>query len=150
MDTGPRGVSDLASFLLARLDEEQQLAERAAKPHHGPQQPGDTAVWQVEKWVPSEHEEGAVPAARWVTDRSEMGIGQVRPDRGIAEHIARWDPARVLAEITAKRAIINGYTSSRSMTHVHVALYGACCRLAAIWADHPDFDPLWAFDDDES
>lgn len=73
-------MPDLVEFLTARLNEEQRLAEWAAKPHLGPQEPGDTAVWQVEEWVPSEHEEGAVPAAIWVTDRSEMGIGQMRPD----------------------------------------------------------------------
>jgi hypothetical protein len=94
---------DIADFLAARYDEEQHLAQWAAKPHVGPQELGDTAVWQVEEWVASEHEDGAVPAAIWVTDRSEMGIGQMRPDRGIAAHVAYWDPARVLADLAAKR-----------------------------------------------
>lgn len=151
-------MPDLVEFLTARLNEEQRLAEWAAKPHLGPQEPGDTAVWQVEEWVPSEHEEGAVPAAIWVTDRSEMGIGQMRPDRGIPAHIAYWDPARVLADIAAKRAIVAEYR-----THAeHRQRYGdketdyswgartkldwICKLLAAPYAAHPDYDEAWRID----
>jgi hypothetical protein len=137
-------MPDLVEFLTTRLNEEQRLAEWAAKPHLGPQEPGDTAVWQVEEWVPSEHEEGAVPAAIWVTDRSEMGIGQMRPDRGIAAHIAYWDPARVLADIAAKRAIVEVCTVELRMGCS--TAWSVLLRLAAPYTEHPDFDPAWRID----
>lgn len=143
---------DIADFLAARYDEEQRLAEWAAKPHLGPQEPGDTAVWQVEEWVPSEREEGAVPAAIWVTDRSEMGIGQMRPDRGIPAHIAYWDPARVLADIAAKRKRLNMHRhADPSLRHCHYCDQLWPCpdlRLdAAAYATHPGFCPAWRIDD---
>ncbi len=79
-----------------------------------------------------------------------------------AEHIARHDPARVMAEVAAKRAVID-------MTFRYEAKIDgewACCHsadeiragvctaipvneietlriLAAVYADHPDYQPEW-------
>lgn len=47
-------------------------------------------------------------------------------------HIARHDPARVLAECAAKRAVIV-YSPPKTLQH-----------LAAIYADHPDYQQEWA------
>jgi hypothetical protein len=87
---------DLVAFLLARLDEDEQTAAAASD---GP-------------WTP------------WRTGGALHGLGDLQhavtlPGQGPgakasivtaswldAEHIARHDPARVLAEVAAKRAIV--------------------------------------------
>jgi hypothetical protein len=55
-----------------------------------------------------------------------------------ADHIARHDPARVLAECAAKRAIValGEFTEG--------SYWDALGALAAVHAGHPDYDPEWA------
>jgi hypothetical protein len=66
-----------------------------------------------------------------------------------AEHIARWDPARVLAEVEAKRRVIDlcatvGDTElSRIGVEAHDLAFGVLDALAQPYADHSDFDPAW-------
>jgi Family of unknown function (DUF6221) len=61
------------------------------------------------------------------------------------EHIARWDPARVLAECQAKRRIIQQYHDLRANEdYYHEDLGGgalmlALQHLAVVYADHPDY-----------
>jgi hypothetical protein len=70
-------------------------------------------------------------------------------DHQDAEHIARHDPARVLAECEAKRRIIgtppyghNGlHLCSDEMTDDHECV--VLRALASVYADHPDFNPDW-------
>lgn len=79
-------------------------------------------------------------------------------------HIARHDPARVLAECAAKRAIVDEH-SSREVASLDSDTWGqpfSVCRrcrdgagrqivapcptlraLASVYADHPDLDPSW-------
>jgi hypothetical protein len=66
-----------------------------------------------------------------------------------AEHIARHDPARVLAECEAKRRIVEPwkYSENEEMDWLYGA--GALGRnfamraLASVCADHPDYDDAW-------
>jgi hypothetical protein len=71
-----------------------------------------------------------------------------------AEHIARWDPARVLAECEAKRRIVELHTESEPGSHECPGRYstfsiaeGDPCPtvllLALPYASHPDYDPAW-------
>lgn len=79
------------------------------------------------------------------------------------EHIARWDPARTLAEIRAKRAILENYQivaanneieKARRGDEVEIAVRDVIAksllmvlrRLAAPYADHPDYDQVWRID----
>jgi hypothetical protein len=85
------------------------------------------------------------------------------PDIGtdaVAEHIARHDPARVLREIAAKRAIVDFYVeppngfltgiaeavgdseggSGRTPRPLTV-IEAVALDLADVWSDHPDYDP---------
>jgi hypothetical protein len=51
--------------------------------------------------------------------------------------IARWDPARVLAECAAKRRIVEMYAGQHGQPYVlHF--------LALPYADHPDYRQEWA------
>lgn len=59
--------------------------------------------WTVEPYEPSEP--GAVPASSWVVS-GEDGIAMCNGSY-VADHIANWDPARVLAEVQSKRAILD-------------------------------------------
>lgn len=55
-----------------------------------------------------------------------------------AAHIARHDPARVLREVAAKRAIVERYAKAPDWAG------GEDVRLlAAVWSDHPDYRQEW-------
>lgn len=90
-------TADLVVFLRARLDEDQQAAEAAAWCDDG-------AKWSV--WRGKERYENPFV----ITDALDTGITAVRSEsadtESVAEHMARWDPERVLADIDAKRQLI--------------------------------------------
>jgi Family of unknown function (DUF6221) len=60
----------------------------------------------------------------------------------------RYDPARVLREVAAKRAIIRLALSRRGAPpeESHVVIDEMVGALASVYADHPDFDPAWSVD----
>lgn len=65
----------------------------------------------------------------------------------IDQHIALNDPARVLREVAAGRAILEDYEDPVHCSPdplYFIALEQALCHLAAIWSDHPDYDRGWA------
>lgn len=131
---------DLVTFLLERLDEDESAAQRT--------QPGP--------WM-------AVPAAMpgEVEVRHQMLDG--RPDVAVAvatthglycagsdaEHIARYDPARVLAELEAKRAIVAQCAPLLDEAPCDVDAAGAdladdVLRLLALpYAEHSDYQQEW-------
>lgn len=128
-------------YLRARLDEEEAQARRAIA------EPDDDGVWSDER--PYEH--SAMVTGAGITIYDEGGHSPQQ-----AWHIAYWDPARVLAEIAAKRQIIclyqeamaadqnrmEGYEiheneGERSIIH-HVVI-----ALVQVYADRDDFDPAW-------
>jgi hypothetical protein len=111
-------TDDLVKFLRDRLDETARKAE-AAKP--GP-------------W----HADGGSVYASHPTDEV---VGYTES----AEHIAEHDPARVLAEVDAKRRIIaecvNAYDQdSRGMAWMADQVLG---MLALPDRDHPDYRQEW-------
>lgn len=124
--------SDTVAFLTARLDEDEAVARDAtagpwsygeedqilaAEPH--PASIGDWSSWYV--------------AQTSYDDQS----GTVYNSAADGEFIARFDPARVLIEIAAKRAIIRW-----SESH-YGELDEAVAALAAVYADHPDYRQEW-------
>lgn len=122
----------LVEFLLARIAEDEAIAARAAD-------------FEAGRW--SAHRDDA--DLRWYV-RSEnhgpllttgyVGNGDSKP---YAENIARWDPARVLAESAAKRAIIALPDLPGQDPEAAKVLDEAILFLAQPYADHPDFDPAW-------
>lgn len=141
-------MTDIAEFLTARLDEDESTA-RAAIP--GP-------------WVATENRATPLVAADlWGWTASEADYGEPITDdvpRDTAVHIARWDPARVLAEIVAKRAIVEDYQivlannaieKANDGDEVQIAardliaksLLMVLRRLVTVWSAHPDYDPAW-------
>ena len=68
-----------------------------------------------------------------------------------ADHIARFDPARVLAECAAKRAVVEmiptvlpGRWSDGYEKGEYAAIFDVLRALAAPYSAHPDYDPSWA------
>ena len=136
----------IVEFVNARLNEE----ERAAKAAGAGQWTADTEIRTVRDgagvWVLGEDGD-PVATARFAFDASGEGIDP----RAIGGHIARHDPARVLREVAAKRAILREYTDAvdlwerESEAPDSVAALEAVTRhMAAAHSDHPDYDPAWA------
>jgi hypothetical protein len=136
-------MPDLITFLRARLDEDERHAL-------GVEAFGASCSWRLVKLA-----EEPPPGARWgdvVGERGTVIWGPERRrfdvDNAIAGHIAQWDPARVLAEVAAKRAILE------LAEHVWImfgfdegaadSVHDDTLRLMAQpYAEHPDFNQEW-------
>lgn len=140
-------MSGIVEFLTARLDEDEQDAKDAAS-RRGPH------------WLAEEYRDDGWGVSR---DRAVIASGKpiVTEDNDYSsamtiDHIARHDPARVLADVAAKRAIVDEYMAAvrsvaeypddRSAIMAEWSFKRAVRRLAQPHADHPDFDPAWKTD----
>jgi hypothetical protein len=136
---------ELVEFLLARIGEDEAVA-RAAVERNGA------------TWSPHELHDGAriTGTTEFGNPRSYRGDGELWDDEGAlgmftetAAHIARWDPARVLAECEAKRRLIA--ETLRFDTARTYEAFGAeaiyerliLTHLALPYADHPDYRQEW-------
>lgn len=134
---------DLAAFLKARFDEDEQTAHAAT--------PGR---WRVTHDPLGTHVENGDGTGRIVmksgADRSD-GLGEQN-----AAHIARHDPARVLREVEAKREIVGhcqyflGWTAKHDsgvtdheIATMRFAGREILLRLALPHAGHPDYREEW-------
>ena len=129
-------MDDLARFLRDRLDEDKRQAEAAM----------------------------TYAAADWFIETS--GIVTTGPDgdaytddREVAAHIARHDPARVLAEVDVKRRALDEYVATgeamdQAFRDNNTAGYNSASaerkvleriirREATVHADHPDYREGW-------
>jgi hypothetical protein len=137
----PKGepMEALVQFLRARLDEDEALAHEAPP---GPWHIGNA----VDPTQPCNVH--TFPSARLVAD----GLNWLA-----AEHIAHHHPARVLAEVEAKRRIVQALESAEVslrntkpgkephelMTGAANSLQAAVRMLAAAYADHPHYREEW-------
>lgn len=159
---------DVVEFLSARLNEDEAVARLLmAHPRlrwaQGDGRDGDTGevfahVGLNSSTRCSEHPDGSPNLC------SDVRILAVDDDfvrseaaaAAIAEHVARHDPARVLADVAAKRATLHEHgdvhcCSGRSYPDqvwpdIDSTPEIPCPTvrlLAAPFADHPDFDPAW-------
>lgn len=148
---------ELSEFLIARLSEDKAVARAATEAESGDWHTtveetgdGENAYYAV-----ADDDHMAEDYA-YFADFSPRG-----PSSGAnrATHIARWDPARVLAECESKRRIVELYRDAEQAVatydHAHPtdaywqewgnrhALALAVEFLALPYADHPDFDESW-------
>jgi hypothetical protein len=131
-------VDDLAAFYAARLDEEGAVARAAG---------------------------GSGPEGQWARHEDEVGTGYghlydvggdvIVYDEGAPgdvefDHIARHDPARVLREVEAKRALLALHRPNQVVGIGRACTY--CGYLwpcpearitVSVWSDHPDYRPEW-------
>lgn len=128
----------LTEFLLARIAEDEAVAHRF-----------DTTAYREWTYRPYGDRLGGecVPMGGQVSISEDWhDTGYV----GVSDHIARHDPARVLAECAAKRAVVLTLTAwepdSAPPPRVETAEHDAWRMLTALaqpHADHPDFDEAW-------
>lgn len=139
---------DITEFLAARLDEDEAAALAAADSSRSKHwRTGDNGIYGLDD---VSHNPGPF---------LEDGSGHIL--EAVGAHIARWDPAHTLTEIELKRRLVTAFAGAdrlsrlvgevgevgdnpkadRSISRevVHLILRA----LAAIYADHPDYDPQW-------
>jgi hypothetical protein len=132
----------LVDFLLARIAEDEAIAQAALRPRYSE---SDEPQWSYDG-----NPSGAVTAGRYVIAQASTWE-QHDPDGGrLARHIARWDPARVLAECAAKRAIIERLTPDPTGTRDSAPAFQEQLNgeptlklLAAVYSNHPDYQQTW-------
>jgi hypothetical protein len=136
-------MDDLVTWLGAQLDEDERVA-RAIPPND------QNIRWEV----------GNGPRPLLYVDVRGVGSGAVYAygvARSTADHIARWDPARVLAEIAAKRALLKRLETAADALAVsegtilhgaaklrHATLETAVRIAAQPLCDRPGWRPEWA------
>lgn len=148
-------TDELVQFLTERLDADEALARAPL-----------SVPWAQRNWVLGETGEGSY------VDLGTNHLDQVSGlNHSEMAHIAHHDPARVLREVEAKRAIVNSYvTATRTLGEAEnivrevagagdesgceIGIYGkvnsaaevmeAAVRcLAAVYNDHPDYHEEW-------
>jgi Family of unknown function (DUF6221) len=147
-------MDDLTAFLNARIDEDDAVARQAA------QVAGPDWTWKTE--VP---EGGDYPTDYIKTPGGTPLLDTMGGIEGDAPHVARHDPARVLREVAAKRAILAEHAPRAYDRYGRIGIYCRACvtghepymdddtpdswpcatvrHLAAVWGDHPDYRPEW-------
>jgi uncharacterized protein DUF6221 len=140
-------VTAIVEFLLARIAEDEAVARV-----------GDAASYPAPWSTEQVDLDTYGVASRVVCDGGSGDVVGDPIDDDLAAHIARWDPARVLAECATKRRLItehrpiDGMCGHCSQDEEQPAPVGwwvptpceTLLALAAIYADHPDYDPAWA------
>lgn len=120
----------LTEFLLARIAEDEAAAREAAGGGIGGS--GQHAHWRVGL-------RGGCGCCSRV-----VGLG-VDIDDGQAPHVARHDPARVLADCKAKRRVVECHAHNYRWNQGALGdVAQATLELLALpHADHPDYDESW-------
>ena len=127
---------DLAEFLLQRIAEDEAVA-RAATGKYGRWELDDGDDLDAYEVAVFPERGGSTCIAR--TWPSADGLGD-------AQHIARHDPARVLAECEGKRQIVDAATVTIDIYRGGTVLdfaWETLRHLALPYADHPDYREEW-------
>lgn len=127
---------EIVEFIEARLDEDELLAELADRRgrHEDPEEPA--AAWS--------YRPGPGLGDILSTNGEGFVIDDIWPEFGL--HIVRHSPMRILADVTAKRYLLEWYEVSggpESDPQVRVLANKAIKAMAEIWADHPDYKDEW-------
>lgn len=133
-------TDDLIAFIRQQLAEDERVARAAA--NHG-------ATWRdgSGKTLIYPSDEARHPGPIIIGPYGDLEAEHT-------DHIVRWDPARVLAEVEAKRRILDeyeGYASDDDPDHEHaqfaanaaLALEGVIKLLAQPYAGHSGFREEW-------
>lgn len=108
------GVSDAGlAWLRARLDDEERRARLVARTvgeHHyppidAPAHDDASGRWTAHAWQWHQKKVRAEDGRPHWLDEGPKVTDSVRPE--VADHIAYWDPARVLADVDAKRKLLD-------------------------------------------
>ncbi len=135
-------MTALTDFLLARIAEDEEVARVATR---GSRWTG------LAGWMDREHgKSNGLPEGPCVLSGAAEVVSEWHVGSKDAEHIARHDPARVLAECEAKRRIVEAWRAtwskaafSPSQRLATGAMADVLELLALPYADHPDYDEAW-------
>lgn len=140
-------ADDLTAFLLARLDADREGALQAAAAN-----PGSPATRWSSEQIDRRSPDSGIWRKCWaiVPKRVEgVVLAEVPVDilPRVVKHIEAHDPARVLAEVDAKRRIVEA-AEARLRAYVgtgaQVAFEWLTLRLLALpYVDHPDYRAEW-------
>ncbi|MFD3741603.1 DUF6221 family protein [Streptomyces sp. NPDC058629] len=140
-------MDDLVQFLRDRLTDDEQTARAATWDEW------DSAHWTAHRRAQYD--------GRWViVDHAEEGVTELTPhaadDAGVAQHIARHDPARVLRDVEAQRQIMQVHNArdnwgtcvgcprdAEGSMNVGIDECPILRALALPYADHPDYQDAW-------
>lgn len=146
---------NIKEFLLARITEDELMAINASRSVNSAKS-GNGDASAGTKWtskmgmVEGEHLGDWGDSNLWDCE----GAASLCVAEQVADHMARHDPARVLAECRAKRAIVamaadeGGYVKvgdweSCSDSCPEVIASEAIRAIAAVYADHSDYQAEW-------
>lgn len=133
---------ELTEFLTARLDEDEAVAR---------------SVWPIKRTGYRGDVPDKIVVSR-LRERSTDGSPYADSDPELTDFLAHCTPARVLADVEAKRRIVAAYEDALSVAQVKddamgndaddwspsTALRDALRSLASVYVDHADYDPAWA------
>jgi hypothetical protein len=136
---------DLVQWLTAQLDEDERIAREAT--------PGP---WVDQGGYVTDVGPDGLPRVQVTDYGSQDGEPEEDNPQGRADsaHIARHDPARVLAEVDAKRKLVERYERAMENRRAHpddlasagalLALHGAVKLLALPYADRSGYEEALA------
>lgn len=146
-------IDDLLAFLRARLDEDEQAARAAAKRAASELATADRKAGWYQPPYDGSH---------WSNDYDHVHVRDHRPERNgrrvqiadcghgaldLTSHLARHDPARVLAEVDAKRRIVEKCAAVQDGLRDDFTadwLADDVLELLALpYAGHPDYREEW-------
>lgn len=125
-------MDDLVRWLGAQLDEDERIA-RAVEDRSAP--------WDGQ-WMADGNSAVRTYNGHVLFYRHDSG--PLKP--GLADHVAEWDPARVLREIDAKRRLVEGLAGADPEAGYITGTFTAvdALRLLALpYADRPGFKEEW-------
>lgn len=125
-----KSLEELKAFLEARITEDEAVAKTVF---------GTDLAYAT--WA---YEGNEVFAPREGERHSRTCLPAV--DEGIGRHIARHDPARALAEVAAKRSLVElyGALSAQWAPNVDYGFASTTLRtLVAVYSSHPDYQKEW-------
>jgi hypothetical protein len=141
----------IVEFLEARIAEDEALAQAAAEsttPAMDTSREPVGPTWEDgDGMVLGKLDKDGYPIPLWDNE----GSWTLSMDPAVSAHVARHDPARVLAECAAKRAIIKEWEDPASLQDYdrEGAFYASAIThvlecLAAVYKDHPDYQEEWS------
>lgn len=154
-------MSDIAAFLTARLDEDEQVARDATPGPWLADYGDDDEVYTMSD--PVRTSEANPDVCDYAVIRYIRGGARDRTEANMV-YIARHDPARVLADIAAKRRILARHRNfdfpfnpdgDGPGDYAWTAHCDCCSQpwpcpdlrdLASQFADHPDYKEAWTLD----
>lgn len=126
---------DIAEFLTARYVEEERIARAAVGRY------ADGSAWGPSWTYDRENFRVLIDGQAAVAAENTSDVD--------GEHIARHDPARVLADIAAKRKLLalwQQMDADLDLPKFHQAADELLAQLLAPFDAHPDYDPAWRID----